>query len=118
MYRLCNRAEFAITHCAILPKPHTISQQPMPIASRATAAVINTAKSCGSLPLQPPLQWPYQRDDKHGKGYGIITLRASDKAASVRMTAQISAASRSVRSSTGFGGLSKCTIASPNLPQA
>jgi hypothetical protein len=70
MYRPCNRAEFAITHCAILSKPHRISQQPMPIASRATAAVIKTATSCGSCLFSCLLQWPYQRDDEQDEGDG------------------------------------------------
>ncbi len=57
-----------MTHWAILPKPQTISQQPTPIASRATAAVSRIATSCGSCRLQPPLQWPDQRDDEQGEG--------------------------------------------------
>jgi hypothetical protein len=67
MYRLCNRAEFAITHCAILPKPQTISQQPMPIASRAAAAVIKTATSCGRYVFSRCCNG--HTDDEHGKDY-------------------------------------------------
>ena len=101
-----------MTHCAIRPNPQTISQQPTPIASRATAAVISTATSCGSRRFNRRCNGHTSAMMNRAKATGVITLRASDKAASVRITAQTTAARRSARSPTEVEG---CRDRNPRL---
>ena len=97
-----------MTHCAIRPKPQTISQQPIAMARRATAAVINTASNCGSRRCRRRCNGQTSAMTNRAKATGVITLRASARAARVAMTANTIAERRSALPSTGFGGLSKC----------
>ncbi len=81
----------------------------MPIAIRATAAVINTATSCGSRRLSRRCNGHTSAMINKAKATGVITLCANDKAASVNITAQITAENRKVRSLVGRGELSGST---------
>ena len=57
-----------MTHCAIRPKPQTISQQPIADREQGDGGGDQDGDQLRQPPLQSPLQRPDERDDKQGEG--------------------------------------------------